>query len=278
MLRPFVLCLAAACFLLIPKLNLYSQAATSPESFAQEFKILTEVFTAQSTSPVSINETIFLKGLVYDFRYASNSHSPLEVSIYQPQKRSFVLLDYAKQQRLELDSLQLIRIVEGMKTDINSHDQMKPVFMDDFVAQNDIENYQVSVSNNFVTYSAVGQRPKNDSMLNGYFQFLDQFTLVGATNPHALPPFPRMQLNREIKKIGFIPTQINLEIKPNDFRPTGLTAHSTHRLVGSLDASDVKKTKTAHQDWLTFKRIELAEYRQIKKLANSQSDQAIKNK
>ena len=271
-MRPFVLFVAFIClFLHCPSL-LHSQNASSKESVTAEFKVLTEVFTNQSASPVSNNETIFSNGLVFDLRFGSNLDKPVEVSIYQPRERSFVLLDYNKRHRVELDNLQLIRIVEGMKSELKAHDQLKRVFMDDFVEKNDVELRQTSIQNDFINYSAVGIRPKNDLTLTAYLQFLDQFTLIGATNPYATPPFPRIRLNREIKKIGFLPTRIDLKMQPNQFRPAGLDAYSTHRLISNLTDSDQQKIADVKRNWIAFKLVELADYRGLGKVAGSTTD------
>lgn len=268
-MRSFALILTFISSLLIFTAALQGQDEPATQSATAEFKILTEVFLENSPAPVSTNETVFSNGLVFDLRFAASVTNPSEVSIYRPRQKSFVLLDYAKQQRAELDSLQLVRIVEGMKNEIATHEQLKTVFLDNFVGENDVENNQASINNNSLNYIAVGIRPESDLILTQYFQFLDQFTLFGATNPHAMPPFPRIRLNREIKKIGFVPTRIDLKMKPNAFRPAGMNAYSTHRIIPRLTESDRQRIGKIKQDWIAFKLVELPKYLQIDKIADA---------
>ena len=247
------------------------------ENAGAEFKVLTRVYSHQSNQPISYNETIFSNDLVYDFQMSGDQSSILETCIYQTRDKQFVLLDYQRKIKLQLDELQLIRIFAGMKSEIESQPELKSIFMDDFSEKFDADKSQITVANPYITYTAKGARPQSDLTLNRYLQFLDQFTMACATIPHALPPFARIRLNQQISKVGLVPERISLNIKPNRIRPNGLIASTTHELVDSLTPADRDRIRLAKLNWTSFRAVELAEFRNIERIASkSPEDKVVK--
>lgn len=241
--------------------NVYAQSPNTTPSF----KYTTNVFIGDAKTPSSTNHTVFKDGLIFDFRFSNESASDRieEVVIYEPRKRNFILLDYSKKVRLDMDSFQIIRIVDGMKSELERDERLQKLYLNGYTVENHVEDNFTSVKNDFIRYSARGKRPADETIIPTFIQYLEQFTRIRVSDPKSMPPFPRMMLNGEIKKIGFVPEEIRLQMLPNELNKTGFKANSSHHLEMSLDESDLERIRNAKRNWMNFRRIELAEYRKI---------------
>lgn len=227
-----------------------------------EFKIETEVFGDDPQSPVSRNLTLFSENLVFDFRFSRNSAGePDEITIFDSSQRNFILLDSKRKTRLKIDNLQLLRILDGMGKDLKENGATGYLVFGEFQEDYQSRTNRVTVSNDFISYSAAGERPINESILKLYFEFVDHYTLLSVTDPRRMPPFARLQLNNAVKKYGFIPAQISLIVKPSDFNSIGFEAASRHRVKEELDSGDQKLIANARKNWAEFRQVDLAEYR-----------------
>ncbi len=227
-----------------------------------EFKIETKIFGDDPQSAVSHNRTLFSETFVFDFRFSMESvDEPLEVAIFDANQRQFILLDSKREIRLKLDNLQLLRILDGMGKDLQENEKTGFLVFEEFQEDYQVQSNRVTVSNDFIWYSATGERPKNESVLKRYFEFLDPYTLLSVSDPGRMPPFARLRLNSAVKKYGFIPTQVSLVVKPSEFNRFDFQASSRHKIEVKLDASDKKLIETAKKNWVEFRAVELAEYR-----------------
>ena len=152
-----------------------------------------------------------------------------------------------------------------MRKELESNPQTEHLAKQDFQENFDVKQQRVVVENDFVSYSAIGQRPREDSLLPRYHDFLDQFTRLTSTNPNSFPPFARIRLNEAIKKYGFVPTVVSRSIKGNAGDPP-ITASTRHQLVVPLSDQDRGLVQTAKQHWTQFPRVDLAKYRGISEI------------
>jgi len=235
----------------------------SPAIAPPDFKIITKVIGTGSNQSISHNQTIFHSNIVCDVRYdPAAPTNPIEFTIYEPKNHKFILLDVRRKLRLELDTLQLLRIVDGMRKELESNPQTVHLASQDFQETFQAGKQQIVVANDFVSYSAIGQRPSDATLLPRYHDFLDQFTRLSSTNPNSFPPFARIRLNQSIKKYGLVPTVVSRSIKGNSGNPP-ITASTRHQLVASLSNRDRELVESAKQYWTQFSRVDLAKYRGI---------------
>ena len=232
----------------------------------RDFKILTKIFVDGYSAPVSSNSTLFQKGLVFDFQVPSGQTEASAVTIYDSRNRKFVLLDLTRKVKLNLDSLQLLRIFDGMKKDLESNDRTKHLVSSEYSEKFDIDKMELVVENDFVDYRVIGERPKFDSILPRYHEFLDQYTFLTATDPERTPPIARIHLNRAIKKYGLMQKEVVRRVKENDFHAGTLRASkvsSRHTLEMLISGEDQAKIDLAKQHWMRFKEVDLAKYYEI---------------
>jgi len=258
-----VAALAFAWMPLISEFNLSS-------AVGQEFRIESQVYDANSKLPVSQNVTLFSQGLVFDFRMSNDAQpKPLEIIVYNSRNRMLVLLDPTRQIRLELADLSLLRIVDGVRRETMQDKRTSFLVENDFEEIADWSTKWVTLNSPQIVYRFKGEQPKDVSILPLYFEFLENFTRLGATDPTKIPPFPRMKLNQSIKRLGWIPSEVQITVSQNSLFREGFTAKSKHTLITQLSSKDRERIDLAKQYWQTFKNVKLDEYRGLKRQSKS---------
>ncbi len=228
----------------------------------QEFRIESQVYDENSKLPVSQNVTLFSQGVVFDFLMSDEAHpKPLEVVIYNSRNRTLVLLDPARQVRMEIPDLRLLRIVDGVRRETRQDKRTSFLVEDEFEQSSDWSTGWISLTSPQIIYRFKGEQPKDVSILPLYFEFLENFTGLAATDPTKIPPFPRMKLNQQLNRLGWIPTEVQITVNQNSLFREGFTAKSKHTLISQLSSKDHERIALAKQQWQTFKSVNLTEYR-----------------
>lgn len=267
-LVPSMLTRMIAFALLLPTFCL-AQSDDSPSKNV-EFKIHNEVFVGGRSLAASSNLTLFQDRRVFDFRYLEGGTKIGEIAIFDAQDRSFVLLDVERKLRLEIDNIQLLRILEGMRNELKNSPKVAHQLFDDATEEFDAAANSIRVGNSRIKYDVVGKRPEEDQLLAAYLRFLENYTLLGATDPLRMPPFARIKLNRSIKKFGIMPESVSLKIFDQDGVSIEVAAKSQHKLETELSSQDRQLISLARQYWMEFEQVGIARYRSIE-FADSQS-------
>jgi hypothetical protein len=251
-------------------LSCLSWAACIPANLcSQEFRIQSQVYTSESTLPVSHNLTLFSEKLICDFRMTEEVDAkPQESIVYDPRQRLFVLLDPQRKVRVEIPDIQLLKLVDGMRRETLQNDRAKFLINDTFEEDTEWSDGWVTLTSPNLTYRFKGEQPAEVSILPRYFDFLDSFTRLNASDPTKIPPFPRMRLNQTIKKLGWIPTEVQISTEPNGFFRQPINANSKHVLTSGLTTRDQELIADAKRQWVQFSAVDLAEYRGISKRPN----------
>ena len=232
---------------------------------AQEFRIESQVYIDSSTLPVSQNVTLFSNRIVYDFQMSDEAQpKPIETVIYDATRRLMVLIDAKRQIRLELPELRLMKILESVRQETLKETRSSFLVKDRFKEDNDWATKWVTLASPTITYRYTGSHPKNAEILPPYFEFLDNFTRLIATDPTKIPPFARLELNNSIRRVGWMPSEVQISVKPNALFKQGLEAKSTHTVVSRLSDKDHQRIAEAKRQWLGFRAVDLAEYRNLK--------------
>ena len=237
-----------------------------PSANGQEFRIESTVYTADSNLPASQNTTLFSRGLVYDFQLSNEAQpKPLEIVIFDTRSRRIVLLDPSRKIRLEMPDLQLLKIVDGVRKETVQDQRSSFLVEDQFEEDIDLSTNWVTLTSPQIEYRFHGSQPKDVSVLAQYNDFLDNFTILIASDPTKIPPFARMKLNQSIKRLGWIPTEVQISVKQNSLFRQTFRATSKHVIIHQLSNEDRTRIASAKQQWIQFKPVELGEYRGLKK-------------
>ncbi len=228
----------------------------------QDFRLLSEIYVQAEALPISQNLTLFSENLVFDFLMSHEVKPvPQEVIIYDVRQKLVVLLDPRRSIRTEISNLQLIKLLEVLSREITQNESAEFLIKQAFEEELDLETGKLKLSSPAISYRVQGSQPQDPSLLPRYYEFLDTFSRLAATDPHKVPPFPRLKLNSAIKRLGWIPDQVSISVKPNEFFKDPIEARSKHTLSVGLTNQDRDLIADAKRNWLRYKAVDLNEYR-----------------
>lgn len=237
-----------------------AQSIKSSTQYA-EFRIDTSVYVNDNKTPSSQNITLFSNGVVYDFSMSKNNGEPSEITIFDSKKKSFTLLDVQRKIKFQIGQSQLVSLSEGLRAATRQNPETRFLVTDDYQEEHDEATGWFSLANDVMTYRFQGRKPRNTQVLDSYNDFLRQYTLLGATNPSQLPPFPRLRFNRIIRKSGLIPTVVERSVKESGFFRHAFTMSSKHALVETITDSDRRRIELANSYGVRFRAADMASYR-----------------
>jgi hypothetical protein len=267
-------------FLLLMIVAAFVLAVATPATYAQQFKIESQIYLNGEDKPSSANTTLFSDGLVFDFQtQGSQSH---EAIILQPKEHQTILLDRLRRMKLVLDDVQLIKMADALRKETAQDKRAGFLVNQRFEERLSLDNGAATLKSPTIEYTIRGSRPRDLAVFPIYSNFIDAFTRLQVTDPHAFSPFPRMRLNETIRKVGWIPTEVAVQFKSNPLMKQGLKAVSKHTFIAELSASDKDKIVELKSEWLNFESVDLYEFRHLKqsgfrqRFARSQEKDATK--
>jgi hypothetical protein len=228
------------------------------EAAAEEFRIETEVFAGKQKEPFAKNLTLFTDGLVYDFSLLG----PEEITVLDPARGRFVLLDLKRQIRTTLTTKELLEITAAIKTHAPEMDGVFAFAANpQFETQFDTEKNMLTLRSAVLTYRAKALSPKFASAVSSYQQFADWYARLNAVRPGSLPPFARIELNKALAERGLIPEEVELTVAPTN-RLVGRTVviRSQHAVNWRLSNTDRKQIETAGSHMAEFQPVGFKEY------------------
>lgn len=239
---------------------------TSQSSTAQEFKIETAIYAGDAKTPVAQNVTLFQAGLIVDLKIDSATPpNVIETKIYDSKQKVVVLLDHDRNVRLEISNNRLLQMVEGLRRDISQKKHLQFLVNEAFTETHEVNLSQIRLNSPTIRYRVEGQRPTDASRLKIHGEFLDVFTWLKASDPNGFPPFARMKLNESIKKMGWIPSTVEVEMESNALVTRGIKMKSTHVLIDGLSKEDTEKVTVAKNQWLGYPAVNLLQFRGLAK-------------
>jgi len=230
-------------------------------AFAQtdEFRVDTDVFLGDEKEPFAQNITIFTAGLVYDFPLIG----PEEITVFDPVRGRFVLLDTQRKVKTTLSTQELLEFAAAMKVQCERKGGVFAVAANpQFEHSGDDADDCVTLRASLLSYRVKGVSPKVESATASYQQFADWYARLNATRPGSLPPFARIELNRIIAEKGWIPEEVELTVTPQS-RLIGrkLIIRSRHLPYWRISDTDRKRIDTAGTHMAKFQGVSFKEYR-----------------
>lgn len=240
-------------------------AAVTMETSAEEgsnFRVTTRVFVGESVQPAGENTTLFLGGVVYDFMETGSR----EVTVFDSQTGDFDLIDPALKARTSLSLEELRRFVAELKVRTASHEGLDQVVRfaanPKFDSSYDAERRELVLQSPAMTYRASGMAVADDEA-DQYHHFCDSFCQLNSTRPGALPPFARLQLNRQLAAQGVVPREIRLTLAARQPGGAKTRLRSEHHFSGSLTDADRQRITQAHVQRSEFAPVAFHEYRRL---------------
>ena len=233
-------------------------AGSAVSAQMDEFRIDTDVFLGEEKEPFAQNITIFTAGLVYDFPMIG----PEEITVFDPTRGRFVLLDTERRVKTTLSTQELLEFTAAMKVQA---DEAGGVFAaaahPQFEQSVDNDGEWLTLQSKLLTYRAKGATPKIQDAAASYQQFANWYARLNATRPGSLPPFARIELNRALVEKGWIPEEVELTVNPPS-RLVGrkLVVRSRHLPYWRLSNTDRKRIDTAGTHMVEFEAVSFKQY------------------
>ena len=228
----------------------------------QEFRIESQVYSADETEPVSRSVTLFTSKLVCDFLMDDQADpKPVEIVIFDIRQGQLALLDPQREVQVTVPDVQLIKLTEGLRRETMQNEKTKFLVEETYEENQNWSDGWVTLDSPSISYRVKGAQPDDVSVLLNYYRFLDQFTRLNSTDPTQLPPFPRMRLNRTLKQLGWIPSEVQISVKQNQLFREPFQATAKHVFVEGLTPSDQELLAGAKKKWLHYEQVDLTKYR-----------------
>lgn len=245
--------------------------AMTPLLSAQDFRIETELYLGDSSQSSSRNVTVFSGSLVYDFLMSDTAASqPIQITVFDRTEKKFILIDMQEKTRFELERAQLIKLLEGLRKETMQNESVR--FMADIQFQEEFDTTTgiVEAKSDMIRYELKGSHPVDSTILPAYHDFLDHYTMLGATDPQRFPPFARMKFNQVIKKYGWIPSEVSFSVGANEEFKRAMKARTEHTLNMNLSDRDRQRIQLAKRCWMSYKMVNMVEFRGLPSLAKDE--------
>ncbi len=238
-------------------LSLWVVFAAAP-LLADDFLVDSKVFVGKDDKKPVQSETIFRSGSVYDFLT-----NPDEVTVFDPPRKRFVVLDNTRRVKLELNTDE----VDAFSQRIRHEAQLRNISLLSFLADPSFEeNFNASsgelkLTSEWMMYRVKTIRPKLPAVDVQYLEYSDwQVKLNTLLRPGSLPPFPRLLLNEALEKHGRVPTEVELTRYGQHPVKRHITIRAEHRWQWRLLESDLKRLEEANNHLVTYASVSLPEY------------------
>jgi len=212
------------------------------------------------SAKLNIAGSVFVGNVVYDFSLVGSN----EITIFDPAREQFVLLDVDRDMRLTLTTRQVLEINRAIRGAADDRDPFffEPQFEESYEDQEKL----LTLSNKRIKYSAKGIVADQQSIRRQYRNFADWYARLNATRPGTMPPFARLELNKSMAGHGIVPEEVNLTIYPSNRllgRKTEVT--SKHLFAWRILETDRNRIERANQHRATFEEVSFRTYRGLEK-------------
>jgi len=226
---------------------------------AADFRIENKVFVGTEKEPAVESVTIFKAGVVYDYLA-----DPAEVTVFDPSRQRFLLLDVARRLKTELPLETVSKGIEELKTRGTASEDPRLRFFCDpkFDEKTDEESGEQVFTSPWVEYRVTSRAIEDRDVAKQYRQFADWHAKLNAfLRPGSPPPFARLLVNEALVQREVVPENVTVTL----VRKQGLvtkrtTLRSQHRLSRRLLESDHRRIAQTDEYLAIFSPIGYQEY------------------
>lgn len=250
----FAFVVLALATIVMPALTLISATIVHGQ---EPFRVETDVFVGKETEPIQYL-TLFNGRLVYDFRVTK----PEEVTVYDWDRNRIVLLDPARKTKATLATDDVLNFTAGIKTHVSeSNSVFHAATHPGFSELVDEPDGWRRLGNKHITYRFRGTPPKSPDNVARYRDFADWSARLSAMRPGNLPPYARMEANRRIAELGWLPDEVQRTVDPGKLGFRKMEARSRHLFNELLSETDRKRIERASNWAATFQDVGFPEFR-----------------
>ena len=242
-------------------------ALSSAAASADDFRIQTDVFAADSKIPVSQNTTLFRAGYVYDYLTHPQSAKTVDrVAVFDQQHGRFIVLDPARKEKAEIktDDVLLFASKQQAYARAKSSNAFNKFAADPEFEIDFSQDGELKMTSPHMTYELKTMPANTPEAAAQYREFSDWYGRFNTmSNPGSTPPFARMAVNAELAKRGLVPTEVHLTVpRQRGVDPTAL--RSEHHVSWRLLPRDAERIETTATQLTTFKLVDFDQFERTK--------------
>lgn len=228
---------------------------------AEDFRIASRVYVGDAPEPANETTTLFHGGRVYDFLA-----DPEEISVFDPSRERFLLLNPARREKVEVTVDYATKFTANLKQRGLNRDQKFIRFMVDprFEVDFDPTTSVLSLNSEWMSYEVQTIAANSPTAAAQYGRYADAYAhLNSLINPAHLPPFARLELNKQLKQRGELPKAVTLTVtRPRRLPGTSKTVviRTEHHVAWKLLESDRERLEQTGRYLATFRDVTLADY------------------
>ncbi len=241
-------------------------------SAAQDFRIETKIYEGidegDAAEPVSRKETLFHKGLVYDFL-----SEPAEVRVFKNNAADgsgrFIVLDTQRKLRSEISTQHIARFMAGVKTWAKEQGDpllqfaAQPSFDETFQVDPSGKHGELVLSSKVLTYRLKTVSAKDGDRLRAYRRYADWSKQLHVfLNGRSTPPFPWLVVSESIARHSVLPEEVTITIAAHrPERPQEVVMRAKHEIRWRLSQQDRERINRVDQELVNFRLVKFDQYR-----------------
>ncbi|MGD9647062.1 MAG: hypothetical protein AB7U73_15230 [Pirellulales bacterium] len=226
-----------------------------------DFRIVSEVYLDGEKEPFSTNRTLFRAGVVYDYLEA-----PGMTTVFDPARQRFLLLDPETKLRCEVATPKIAEFNGALRQRALKHADPLLRFMAQpaFTIDPSPGPQRLVMTSPLVSYR-LKTTPVEEDALRQYIEFSDWYaqlnTMVNVGSP---PPFPRIEVNRELNKRGWMPLEVQLLISVRQSRGGNRDVKllSRHDVMWRLLGEDLQAIERTADEMATYEQVTFEVFQQ----------------
>jgi hypothetical protein len=225
---------------------------------ADEFRVESKVFAADSDKPTSESLTLFSEDRAFDFL-----DSPRETIVFDFTSDRIGLLDASHKVRTELSTAKLTAFTDQLRTRAaRQTDALLRFAADPHLEESSDDGGWMRFSGKLLTYRVQAAKASNPEMVKLYRQFSDASARLNSMlQAGAMPPFARLSINESLARDDKLPEQVEL-ILAGDAKSGGKPTilRSEHHFSTQLTKADRQRIDEANEQLKAFKQVAWEEY------------------
>jgi hypothetical protein len=236
-------------------------SAIAAISAAEDFRIQTNVYAGNNTTPVSKSLTLFRAGYVYDYLEGDDPAMDDRIAIFDKAHGRFIVLDPARKVRAEVKTDDVLLFAGKLQAAVATHSTHEftrfaadPQFEVDFQPDGTLK-----LTSDVMTYKLTTMPARSPEAAAQFREFSDWYARFNTmAHPGSTPPFARMAVNAELAKQGVVPTEVHLSI-PAQSGMKAAELRSEHHVTWYLLPKDSKRIDATSDQLATFKEVHFDE-------------------
>jgi len=233
---------------------------------ADDFHIDTALFVGDDKEQRSENVTLFHSGQVYDFTEDGG-----EVTLFDPARARFVLLDPARKMQVELPTAEIEGFARQLQRNAALRDTAELKFLADpqFNEAIDPATGESTYSSPWLTYRLRTESARTEQAARQYGEFSDWYARLNTMINVTPLPLARLAINARLKQRQLIPVEVTRTM----VQQRGLIKHEVvvrteHHVTWGLNANDLERVAQVGADLVQFEVVTHKEYRARRAAAN----------